>query len=146
MSLRTPHNISELTAGWICLSSPPTCLDLHPIVGWSYLLRPPIVQTLTSQYRNVRLFPIAYAFRPRLRIRLTLSRLALLRKPWVFGEEVSHLFYRYSCRHIHFHFVHPTFRLNFNLEWNALLPYLPKQASTASVSNLSPVDFRRGAT
>ena len=32
-------------------------------------------------YRNINLFSITYAFRPRLRDRLTLSRLALLRKP-----------------------------------------------------------------
>ena len=42
-------------------------------------------------YRNINLFSIAYAFRPRLRSRLTLSRLALLRNPWAFGGEVSHL-------------------------------------------------------
>jgi hypothetical protein len=33
---------------------------------------------------------IAYACRPRLRSRLTLSRLALLRNPWAFGGRVSH--------------------------------------------------------
>ena len=32
-----------------------------------------------------------------LRTRLTLIRLALIRKPWVFGAGVSHPGYRYSC-------------------------------------------------
>jgi hypothetical protein len=41
-------------------------------------------------YRNINRLSIAYAFRPRLRSRLTLSRLALLRNPWAFGGGVSH--------------------------------------------------------
>jgi hypothetical protein len=45
------------------------------------LLRPPIVQTLLRWCRNVDLPSIAYAFRPQLRYRLTLSGLAFLRKP-----------------------------------------------------------------
>ena len=39
-----------------------------PAVGWPTLLRPPITQTLIWRYRNINLFSIAYAFRPRLRI------------------------------------------------------------------------------
>ncbi len=52
-----------------------------PIVGSSILLRHPIVITRAERYRNVDLFPIDYAFQPRLRGRLTLSGLAFLRKP-----------------------------------------------------------------
>ena len=52
-----------------------------PTREWSTLLRPPITQTPIRWYRNISLFPITYAFRPRLRGRLTLSRLTLLRKP-----------------------------------------------------------------
>ena len=40
------------------------------------------------------LFPIAYAFLPELRDRLTQGRRALPWKPWVFGEGDSHPFYR----------------------------------------------------
>jgi hypothetical protein len=66
----------------ICLSLKPTSLnrlfqqtdDLPSCV-------PPFTQTIIRWYRNINLFPITYAFRPRLRDRLTLSRLALLRKP-----------------------------------------------------------------
>jgi hypothetical protein len=52
-----------------------------PTDGWSALLRTPITQTLIRWYRNINLFPIIYAFRPRLRDRLTLRRLTLPRKP-----------------------------------------------------------------
>ena len=38
------------------------------------------------------LLPIDYAFRPRLRSRLTQGRSALPWKPWIFGQEDSHLF------------------------------------------------------
>lgn len=45
------------------------------------LLRPPVVQTERRWYRNIYLLSIAYAFRPRLRSRLTLRGRAFLRKP-----------------------------------------------------------------
>ena len=55
----------------------------------------------TPRPRNINLVPIAYGFRPRLRGRLTLLRLALSRNPWIFGEGVSHPLCRYSCHHSH---------------------------------------------
>jgi hypothetical protein len=58
--------------------------------GSPTLPRPPFGQTRKTRYRNINLLAIAYAFRPRLRSRLTLSRLALLRNPWAFGGGVSH--------------------------------------------------------
>ena len=51
---------------------------------------------------NVNVVPIDYAFRPRLRDRLTLRRLALRRNPWTYGGSVSHTPFRYSCQHSHF--------------------------------------------
>ena len=56
--------------------------------------------------RNINLVPIDYAFRPRLRGRLTLLRLALSRNPWTFGDRVSHPVCRYSCQHSHFRTLH----------------------------------------
>ena len=56
----------------------------------------------SSRLRNINLIPIDYAFRPRLRGRLTLGGLTLPRNPWTFGESVSHALYRYSCQHSHF--------------------------------------------
>ena len=50
----------------------------------------------------VRVVPIGYACRPRLRGRLTLRRLTLRRNPWTFGDAVFHSVCRYSCQHSHF--------------------------------------------
>ena len=84
-----------------------------PAPGPATLLRPPFGRTPTWWYGNINPFPITYGFRPRLRGRLTLSRLALLRNPWAFGEQVSHLFYRYSCPHKHFQRLHSSFPSSF---------------------------------
>ncbi len=42
----------------------------------------------TRRPTNINVVPIDYAFRPRLRGRLTLLRLTLSRNPWTFGEGV----------------------------------------------------------
>src|ERR1700739_4901467 len=55
--------------------------------------------------RNVHLVSIDYAFRPRLRDRLTLRRLALRRNPWTFGDSVFHTVCRYSCQHSRFRYL-----------------------------------------
>ena len=54
---------------------------------------------------NVHVVPIDYAFRPRLRGRLTLRRLTLRRNPWTFGDRVFHSVCRYSCQHSHFRYL-----------------------------------------
>ena len=54
---------------------------------------------------NINVVSIDYAFRPRLRDRLTLLRLALSRNPWTFGDSVSHTVYRYSCQHSLFRYL-----------------------------------------
>ena len=43
-------------------------------------------------YRNFNLLSIGYASQPRLRPRLTQGRQALPWKPWIFGQQDSHLF------------------------------------------------------
>src|SRR5437868_8985003 len=53
-------------------------------------LVPPFGQTEATWYRNINLLAIDYAFRPRLRSRLTLSRRTLLRNPWAIGGGDSH--------------------------------------------------------
>ncbi len=50
-----------------------------------------ISKTLCIWYGNINPFTISYALRPRLRIRLTLGRHTLPRKPYVFIEKISHL-------------------------------------------------------
>ena len=59
----------------------------------------------THWFRNLHLSPIDYAFRPRLRGRLTLRRLTLRRNPWTFGDTVFHSVCRYSCQHSHFRYL-----------------------------------------
>ena len=59
----------------------------------------------------VRVVPIDYAFRPRLRGRLTLRRLTLRRNPWTFGDAVFHSVCRYSCQHSHFRCLQGASRL-----------------------------------
>ena len=66
------------------------------------------LRSVTSSWPgNINPVPIDYAFRPRLRGRLTLLRLALSRNPWTFGEGVSHPLCRYSCHHSHWRSLHP---------------------------------------
>jgi hypothetical protein len=59
-------------------------------LGFHSLPRPPIGQMIPTWYRNINLLSIDYAFRPRLRPRLTLSRRTLLRNPWAIGGGDSH--------------------------------------------------------
>ena len=72
--------------------STPTCLpqDDHRL-GSHSLPRPPVGQTVATWYGNINPLAIDYAFRPRLRSRLTLSRRTLLRNPCAIGGEDSHL-------------------------------------------------------
>ena len=68
-----------------------TCLpqDDHRLGSLS-LPRHPIGHNDLAWYRNINLLAIDYAFRPRLRSRLTLSRRTLLRNPWTIGGRDSH--------------------------------------------------------
>ena len=69
----------------------PTCLPQgNHRLGSLSLPRPSIGQTDATWYRNINLLAIDYAFRPRLRSRLTLSRRTLLRNPWAIGGGDSH--------------------------------------------------------
>ena len=95
----------------------------------------------SSRPRNINLVPIDYAFRPRLRGRLTLRGLTLRRNPWTFGESVSHTLCRYSCQHSHFRYLQHTSRYTFAGLRNAPLPRnnpIGKVTSAASVRGFSP--------
>ena len=140
----------------ICLPGPPTGLDLDfqcqagsVLASYVTPLLCPRRDTRIRQYGNIDPLSIDYAFRPRLRCRLTLGGRALPRKPWVFGVVDSHHNYRYSCRHDHYHTVHSTFRSSFSqygtLPYRALSIEIEK-TPVASVMNLSPDHFRRKTT
>ena len=64
---------------------------------------------------------IGLAIRLNLRPRLTLIRLALIRNPWSFGEEVSRLLYRYLYLHLLFQKLQNTSRYFFDVA--GMLPY-----------------------
>ena len=72
--------------------------------------------------RNIHLLSIDYAFRPRLRSRLTQGRFALPWKPWVYGGQDFHLSFCYLCRHSHFATLHGCSRSRFSAVANAPLP------------------------
>ncbi len=82
---------------------------------------------------------IGSASRLCLRTRLTLIRLALIRKPWSYGEGASYPLYRYLCLHLLFqNLQHGSIHI-FN--GAGMLPYQPctKHGSTTSVPHLCPI-------
>src|SRR6201996_1525834 len=73
----------------------------------------PLSSSVTTCWpTNINVVPIDYAFRPRLRGRLTLRRLTLRRNPWTFGDTVFHSVCRYSCQHSHFRCLQDASRLS----------------------------------
>jgi hypothetical protein len=92
------------------------------------------------------LFPIAYAFRPRLRGRLTLGGRTFPRKSWDFGGKDFHLTFRYSCPHNHLYPVHGRLPSRFNPDTTLPYPVAPKNNSRSLGSRFSPVHFRRKIT
>ena len=108
-----PH-FSELMSRRICLPGPPTSLD-HPyqrVADLAFCVTPSLKHNIGGT-GIFNLFPIDYAFRPRLRGRLTLGGRTFPRKPWDFGGQDSHLAYRYSCPHSHLCAVHGQFPSRF---------------------------------
>ena len=78
----------------------------------------------------LNLLSIAYAFRPRLRSRLTLGGRTFPRKPWVYGGQELNLSYRYSCLHSHLLALHSCLRSCFDAANNAPLPNVGDESST----------------
>ena len=83
---------------------------------------------------------IGLAVRLSLRTRLTLIRLALIRKPWSCGVRVTLPHYRYLCLHLLFHTLHHASRRDFDA--NGMLPY-HTLVSRTSVICLMPVYYPR---
>ena len=142
---RARIRVSALTGIRICQDPPPTRLtrdDQHP-VGLPFCV-PPWLVTDVQRGRNVDRLSIGYAFRPRLRSRLTLRGRTFRKNPWPYGGWDSHPSFRYSCRHSHFRVVQQSSRSAFT--YSGTLPYhRPRDdtrgRSAASVDGLSPVGF-----
>src|SRR6516225_11139637 len=92
--------------------------------------------------RNINLLSIDYAFRPRLRVRLTLGGFTFPRKPEAFGERDSHPFYRYSFRHDHLQYLQGSLSVPLRRRMQRS-PTALLRAPAASVICLSPVHYRR---
>jgi hypothetical protein len=119
--LRVP-SLFRVMSRRICLPEPPTSLDHHfqSVAGLAHCVTPSLKRR-TGSTGILNLLSIAYAFRPRLRCRLTLGGRTFPRKPWNFGGRDSHPAFRYSCPHNHLHAVHRALRRGFAP--HATLPY-----------------------
>jgi hypothetical protein len=116
-----PHHSSRFTECGFPYT--PRSLLGRPLPSGRFLQPPalPLRSNAPRWYRNFNLLSFDYAFRPRLRSRLTLGGRAFPRKPWAFGGQDSHLSFRYSYRHSHFHPLHHAFQHSFPA--NGTLPY-----------------------
>ena len=113
-----PSSFNTVLSSALVYSTCPPVSVSGTVSCWGYFLEvlcPPqqsdkLEQTrdfvTTNWPRTINLVPIDYAFRPRLRGRLTLRGLTLRRNPWTFGDRVSHSVCRYSCQHSHFRYLH----------------------------------------
>ena len=112
-----------LSSALVCSTSPPVSVS-GTVYTWELFPGTPSLPDQSDKDRqltefvtthrlgNIDPIPIDYAFRPRLRGRLTLRRLALRRNPWTFGGSVSHTPYRYSCQHSHFRYLQEPSRVS----------------------------------
>ena len=144
-----------LSSALVCSTSPPVSV-WGTVYTWGLFPGTPSQPTqsnkcgqhtgfvTTHRPRNINLVPIGYAFRPRLRGRLTLRGLALRRNPWTFGESVSHTLCRYSCQHSHFRYLQHASRHTFAGLRNAPLPDRPNGLNPQlRCMALAPLHLRR---
>ena len=86
-------------SAWAVASASPCGLGIFSRLAGSALMS---ILSLTKVGAGIlNLLSIAYAYRPRLRSRLTLGGRTFPRKPWVYGDPEFHRVYRYSCLHSH---------------------------------------------
>ena len=138
-----------LSSAWVYSTSPPVSVS-GTVYTWGLFPGSPsppgqsdkpgrlTAFVTTHRPRNFNLVPIGYAFRPRLRGRLTLRGLALRRNPWTFGDRVSHSVYRYSCQHSHFRYLQHPSRDTFTGLRNAPLPRIHKECTRSFGTWLEP--------
>jgi hypothetical protein len=122
-----------LSSAWVCSTSPPVSVsgtvrmrELFPGTlpqhGQSVKAVHGSGFVTAREPTNIDVVPIDYAFRPRLRGRLTLRGLTVRRNPWTFGDRGSHSVCRYSCQHSHFRYLQHPSRDTFTGLRNAPLP------------------------
>ena len=118
-------------ARWICLprSTPTPFNRLFRQTAALSLLRLHIAHRGSNGILTVS--AIGIAVRLSLRTRLTLIRLALIRKPESCGEGVSHPLYRYLYLHLLFQKLQNASRHAFSAHWIAPLPTFDGSAASA---------------
>ncbi len=110
----------RLWCGFACTIgayTPSTCIRRHAGVS---LLRRSVAATASDGMLTVS--SIGTGSRLCLRARLTLIRLALIRKPWSYGEGVSRPLCRYLCLHLLFRALQTASGRTFDGTRNAPLP------------------------
>ena len=127
----------RLVRGFACAFGaypPSTCIRRHAGVS---LLRRSVAVTASDGMLTVS--SIGAGSRLCLRPRLTLIRLALIRKPWSCGEGVSRPLCRYLYLHLRFRSLQRASRHTFR--GAGMLPYQwrHRHHSTASVPDLCPI-------
>ncbi len=90
---------------------------------------------------NINMLSIDFALRLRLRSRLTLIRLALIRKPWSSGVRVSHPHYRYLCLHLLFRTLQHVLQHTFYADRNAPLPVSSLMTKIHSFGSILMPDY-----
>ena len=124
-----------LSSAWVCSTCPPVSVwgtvllaglfpGTPPRHAQSVKGAPTLEFVTTARPWNINQVPIDYAFRPRLRGRLTLRGLTVRRNPWTSGESVSHTLCRYSCQHSHLPYLQALSRGPFTGLRNAPLPHI----------------------
>jgi len=143
-----------LSSAWVYSTSPPVSVwgtvytaGLFPGTGPQHVQSDKDIHAFRSvtsaRPTIINVVPIDYAFRPRLRGRLTLRGLTLRRNPWTFGDSVSHTVCRYSCQHSHFRYLQAASRTPFAGLRNAPLPRDQRSHPQLRYTAWAPIHFRR---
>ena len=118
------RTVGSRHTGWVCLPGvylPAFNGHFRRPAGVSPLRRPVAV---TASSGMLTASSIGVAARLSLRSRLTLIRLALIRKPWSYGEGDSRPLCRYLCLHLLFRTLQHASRHAFG--GTGMLPYQPR--------------------
>jgi hypothetical protein len=111
--LPSPSQLTVKVCGFACT---PCSLLGRPLPSGRFPAPPasPRRSIAHEWYWNFNQLSFDYAFRPRLRSRLTLGGRSFPRNPWAFGGQDSHLSFRYLYRHSHFNPLHQASQLSFS--------------------------------
>ncbi len=141
-----PRNVSGLLSCGFACTIPSTLEPALPAAGSRYPSASPLLSSRHRRYTNFYVLSITYAFRPRLRSRLTLGGRALPRKPRIFDGKDSH--FTFATHSGILTAVSSTPPYGGASAYCGTLPYHTYQryVSIASVYGFRPVNLRRRPT